>query len=83
MKVSNLGLGQPAFRRPMFAAVLSRLLELRRFIQVLAGPRLAGKSTLTRQALDAARLPSYYTIADELAIRRVQRSGDVAPDVRS
>ncbi len=70
MTMSNLKPGPlPAFRRPGFATVLSRLRERRRFIQVLAGPRQAGKTTLARQALDAAGLPSHYASADEPAIR--------------
>jgi predicted AAA+ superfamily ATPase len=67
--MSNLKPELPTFCRPMFATVLSRLRERRRFIQVLAGPRQAGKTTLARQVLDAAGLPSHYASADEPAIR--------------
>ncbi len=67
--MSNSKPALPAFRRPTFATVLSRLRERRRFIQVLAGPRQAGKTTLARQVLDAAGLPSHYASADEPTIR--------------
>lgn len=59
----------PAFRRPIFETILARIRERRRFIQVLTGPRQAGKTTLARQVLEAAALPSHYASADEPAIR--------------
>lgn len=51
--------------RPVLTTVVSRLSERRRFIQVLAGPRQAGKTTLARQALDRLGLPSHYASADQ------------------
>ena len=53
------------YRRPMYHTLLSRLQERRRFVQVLAGPRQAGKTTVARQVLDAIKLPSHYASADE------------------
>jgi hypothetical protein len=55
----------PAFRRPIFDAALARLLEPRRFIQVLAGPRQTGKTTLARQLVEATRLTTHLASADE------------------
>lgn len=55
----------PPFRRPAFEHVLERVLERRRFIQVLAGPRQAGKTTLVRQVAEAVGLPTHYASADE------------------
>jgi predicted AAA+ superfamily ATPase len=49
--------------------LLARAKERRRFIQVLAGPRQAGKTTLALQVLEAADLPSHYASADDPAIR--------------
>jgi predicted AAA+ superfamily ATPase len=40
----------PPFRRAVFATLLARLREPRRFLQVIAGPRQVGKTTLVRQA---------------------------------
>lgn len=53
------------YRRPMYHALLSRLQERRRFLQVLAGPRQGGKTTVARQVLDAIKVPSHYASADE------------------
>jgi len=57
------------FRRPVFDTLLARAKEPRRFIQVLAGPRQTGKTTLARQLLEAADLPSHYASADDPATR--------------
>ena len=54
----------PAFRRPHGTAIAARLHEDRRYIQVLAGPRQTGKTTLIRQVLDELELPSHYASAD-------------------
>lgn len=53
------------FRRPLFEPALSRVLEPRRFIQVLAGPRQVGKTTLALQLAEASGLPHHYASADE------------------
>jgi predicted AAA+ superfamily ATPase len=53
------------FRRPAFDVLLARLREPRRRIQVLAGPRQTGKTTLARQVLDAVDLPAHYATADD------------------
>jgi uncharacterized protein len=56
---------KPSFERPVLATVIRRAREPRRFIQVLAGPRQVGKTTLARQAMDAVDLPSHYASADD------------------
>jgi len=53
------------FIRPKASIVASRLREPRRFIQVLAGPRQSGKTTLIRQVLESLGLSSHYASADE------------------
>jgi len=53
------------YKRPVFETILKRILEKRRFIQVLAGPRQVGKTTLARQAIEDCDLPSHYVSADE------------------
>ncbi len=55
------------FQRPLFGTLRSRLEEPRRFIQVLAGPRQTGKTTLVRQVLGAIDTPGHYATADEPA----------------
>ncbi len=57
----------PSYRRPIFEQSAQRLLESRRFIQVLAGPRQVGKTTLARQLVEATPLPHHYASADEAA----------------
>jgi hypothetical protein len=49
--------------------VRRRLGELRRFIQVVAGPRQVGKTTLVQQVTDAAGAPVVFASADEPTLR--------------
>ncbi len=52
------------YKRPQFAEVLDRMNEPRTFIQVLAGPRQVGKSTLIDQVLAECQIPHYLYNAD-------------------
>jgi len=47
----------------------ARLNEARRFIQVLAGPRQVGKTTLVQQVCERLKLPVRYASADEPMLR--------------
>src|SRR6266404_1253723 len=49
--------------------LLKRLKERRRFVQVLAGPRQVGKTTVVRQVMQAAKIPAHYASADEPSLR--------------
>ena len=53
------------YKRPTYQVLLKRLEEPRRFMQVLAGPRQAGKTTLIEQVLGDLQCPSHYASADE------------------
>ena len=53
------------YKRPLYQTLQSRLKEPRRFLQVLAGPRQVGKTTLARQAMEGGRTRSHYASADE------------------
>ncbi|NTW60622.1 MAG: ATP-binding protein [Nitrospirae bacterium] len=53
------------YHRPMYHRLLKRLREPRRFIEVLAGPRQTGKTTMVRQVADETRIPVHYASADE------------------
>src|SRR5271156_6434844 len=53
------------FFRAMTAVLLKRLQEKRQFIQVLAGPRQVGKTTLMLQVAEKLELPYHYASADE------------------
>ncbi|BAO80179.1 predicted ATPase AAA+ superfamily [Serpentinimonas raichei] len=57
------------FQRPQAAVLAARLVEPRRFIQVVAGPRQVGKSTLVQQATETLPLPLRYASADEPMLR--------------
>ncbi len=49
----------------MLTLLLRRLREPRRFLQVLAGPRQVGKTTLALQALEMLGRPGHYASADD------------------
>ena len=57
------------FQREQVHVLRARLLEPRRFIQVVAGPRQVGKSTLVQQATEGLALPVRYASADEPTLR--------------
>ena len=56
-------------RKSIHDVLLRRLREPRRFLQVLAGPRQVGKTTLARQVMEEIDLPSHYASADEPALK--------------
>ena len=53
------------YKRKQFEVLTSRLQEKRRFIQVLAGPRQSGKTTLAHQVASATDLPVHIVSADD------------------
>ena len=53
------------YRRPVFETLRARILQERRFIQVLAGPRQVGKTTIARQLIETLDIPCHYVSADE------------------
>ena len=57
------------YQRPQGATLAARLEEPRRFLQVVAGPRQVGKSTLVQQVTDALKVPVRYASADEPTLR--------------
>lgn len=57
------------YRRPQAAELARLLAEPRRFIQVIAGPRQTGKSTLVAQAVEASPVPVRVVSADEPSLR--------------
>jgi uncharacterized protein len=58
-----------AYRRPQATVLTERLAEPRRFVQVVAGPRQVGKSTLVQQVTGELSLPVRYASADEPTLR--------------
>ncbi|MGA3171993.1 MAG: ATP-binding protein [Chthoniobacteraceae bacterium] len=56
-------------RQNIHSELLKRLREKRRFVQVLAGPRQVGKTTVVRQVMEASKMPAHYASADEPTMR--------------
>jgi len=57
------------YLRPQAAILARRLDEPRRFIQVVAGPRQVGKTTLVQQVTERPSLATHYASADEPSLR--------------
>ncbi len=57
------------YSRSQVGTLTERLVEPRRFMQVVAGPRQVGKTTLVRQALTAWGERAHYASADEPTLR--------------
>lgn len=57
------------YERPQARVLARRLAEPRRFLQVVAGPRQVGKTTLVRQVVEAVALPTHFASADEPTLR--------------
>ena len=57
------------FQRYQAATLAGRLAEPRRFLQVVAGPRQVGKSTLVQQVTDQLDIPVRFVSADEPTLR--------------
>ncbi len=56
-----------SYRRSQFQVLRSRLAEKRRFLQVLAGPRQTGKTTLAQQVAESSGIPVRFISADDPA----------------
>lgn len=59
----------PSFRRAALVDLVGRLREPHRHLQVVAGPRQVGKTTLVEQALAEIERPHWFVSADEPALR--------------
>ncbi len=57
------------FQRPQAAILAPRLAAPRRFIQVVAGPRQVGKTTLVQQVIETLPVPVRQASADEPGLR--------------
>ena len=51
-------------KRSDFQKIKDRIIDKRKFIQVIAGPRQVGKTTLVKQLLEESDTPSQYLSAD-------------------
>ncbi len=57
------------YHRPQAGVLAARLAEPRRFLQVVAGPRQVGKSTLVGQVTERLDIPVRHASADEPTLR--------------
>lgn len=57
------------YHRPQSDVLARRLKEPRRFIQVVAGPRQVGKTTLVQRVVETAKAPVQFASADEPTLR--------------
>lgn len=57
------------YQRPQATTLTQRLTEPRRFIQVVAGPRQVGKTTLVQQVIEKSGIPARFASADEPTLR--------------
>lgn len=56
------------YYRQQKSALIRRINDTRRFIQVLSGPRQTGKTTLAYQAAESCEIPYHYASADSPGI---------------
>ena len=54
------------YKRAQFDVLMSRIMEPRRFIHVLSGPRQVGKSTIVKQVLQEIDIPYLFATADNV-----------------
>jgi predicted AAA+ superfamily ATPase len=57
------------YTRPQAGELLRRIREPRRFLQVVAGARQVGKTTLVTQVIERSTLPHHFASADEPTLR--------------
>ena len=64
---SNLAQWEKMYKSQAYTDILQRMRQPRRFIQVLAGPRKVGKTTLANGILNELAIPQHYAASDEPA----------------
>jgi len=57
------------YKRPLYQTIMGRVIDSRKFMQVLAGPRQVGKTTLAHQIRENISCPSHYAAADGYSLR--------------
>lgn len=69
------------YQRTIIKEIEKRITSNRKFIQVIAGPRQVGKTTIVNQLLKKIKVPSYYISADiiyGLGVSWVEKHWEVA-----
>ncbi|MEI8295647.1 MAG: ATP-binding protein [Alphaproteobacteria bacterium] len=59
------------YKRPIYSKIIKQLEGPRSFIQVLAGPRQVGKTTIAQQVIEAFAPAAHYASADDLTLRDI------------
>ncbi|MDR1324123.1 MAG: ATP-binding protein [Candidatus Margulisbacteria bacterium] len=70
------------FKRALVQQLKNRLLEKRRFIQIIVGPRQTGKTTAVTQALRGLKIPCHFVSADDPALASREWLGNVWTQAR-
>ena len=60
------------FKRLVYKKILDRLIEPRKFITVLTGPRQVGKTTISQQLIQDLSLSTHYASADDPTLQDSQ-----------
>lgn len=71
------------YKRPEYKTITNRLLEERKFIQVVMGPRQVGKSTVVKQVLKDINIPYLFYSADNVPASNSAWISDCWAAVRS
>ena len=71
------------YKRPEYKTITNRLLEERKFIQVVMGPRQVGKSTVVKQVLKDIDIPYLFYSADNVPASNSAWISDCWAAVRS
>lgn len=69
------------YKRKSFSTIFNRLIEPRKFIQALAGPRQSGKTTLIQQVMKEINIPSHYASSDGVEVNPhiwIEQQWDIA-----
>ena len=70
------------YKREQYRILQERLAEPRRFIQVIAGPRQVGKSTLVKQVVSEQTMPYTLETADAVDSADTEWIGNLWNSVR-
>lgn len=71
------------YKRAQFDELAARLVEPRRMIQVVSGPRQVGKSTMVKQVLQETTIPNMPVSADGIAKNNTAWIGEVWETARA
>ena len=71
------------FERKQSQTLYKRLHENRQFIQIVAGPRQVGKTTLVNQVIKKLEFPYHFASADNQEVNSTINKSQRSPDKQS